>query len=111
MLKYNEVERIDPEVASAIYDEINRQKGNIELIASENFVSRAVLEACGTPLTNKYAGNTPKNALWEAASMWTWLKPGYSKSQGAFWRRACQCSAPFGRPGKYGRVLCDYGAR
>ncbi|MDI9513886.1 MAG: serine hydroxymethyltransferase [Bacillota bacterium] len=60
MLKYNEVERIDPEVASAIYDEINRQKGNIELIASENFVSRAVLEACGTPLTNKYAEGYPK---------------------------------------------------
>ena len=60
MLKYNEVERIDPEVASAIYDEINRQKGNIELIASENFVSRAVLEACGTPLTNNYAEGYPK---------------------------------------------------
>jgi glycine hydroxymethyltransferase len=60
MLKYNEVERIDPEVASAIYDEINRQNGNIELIASENFVSKAVLEACGTPLTNKYAEGYPK---------------------------------------------------
>ncbi len=60
MLKYNEVERIDPEVASAIYDEINRQNGNIELIASENFVSKAVLEACGTPLTNTYAEGYPK---------------------------------------------------
>jgi len=59
MLKYNEIERIDPEVAKAIYDEINRQNGNIELIASENFVSKAVLEACGTPLTNKYAEGYP----------------------------------------------------
>ena len=49
MLKYNEVERIDPEVASAIYDEINRQKGNIELIASENFVSRAVWRHAAHP--------------------------------------------------------------
>jgi len=60
MLKYSELERIDPEVANAIYDEINRQEGNIELIASENFTSRAVLEACGTPLTNKYAEGYPK---------------------------------------------------
>ena len=59
MLKYNELERVDPEVAKAIYDEINRQNGNIELIASENFVSKAVLEACGTPLTNKYAEGYP----------------------------------------------------
>jgi len=60
MLKYSEIERIDPEVASAIYDEINRQEGNIELIASENFTSRAVMEACGSPLTNKYAEGYPK---------------------------------------------------
>jgi glycine hydroxymethyltransferase len=60
MMKYSEIERIDPEVASAIYDEIDRQEGNIELIASENFTSRAVLEACGTPLTNKYAEGYPK---------------------------------------------------
>ncbi|NLW03493.1 MAG: serine hydroxymethyltransferase [Clostridiaceae bacterium] len=59
-MKYSEIERIDPEVASAIYDEIDRQEGNIELIASENFTSRAVLEACGTPLTNKYAEGYPK---------------------------------------------------
>lgn len=59
MLKYSEIERIDPEVANVIYDEIRRQEGNLELIASENFVSKAVLEACGTPLTNKYAEGYP----------------------------------------------------
>jgi len=60
MMKYNEIERIDPEVAKAIYCEIDRQNNKIELIASENFVSKAVLEAVGTPLTNKYAEGYPQ---------------------------------------------------
>ena len=49
----------DPEVASAIDAELARQRGTIELIASENFVSMAVLEASGTVLTNKYAEGLP----------------------------------------------------
>ncbi len=59
MLEYKEIERVDPEVANAIYKEISRQTDKIELIASENFVSKAVLEAAGTPLTNKYAEGYP----------------------------------------------------
>ena len=59
MFKYEEIERTDPEVAEAIYNEIQRQSNKIELIASENFVSKAVLEAVGTPLTNKYAEGYP----------------------------------------------------
>ncbi|MGV8083193.1 MAG: serine hydroxymethyltransferase [Coriobacteriia bacterium] len=49
----------DPEVASAIEAELDRQRGTIELIASENFVSMAILEAAGTVLTNKYAEGLP----------------------------------------------------
>ncbi len=49
----------DPEVAAAIDAELERQRGTIELIASENFVSMAVLEAAGTVLTNKYAEGLP----------------------------------------------------
>jgi len=49
----------DPELALAIRDEIHRQQDQIELIASENIVSRAVLEAQGSPLTNKYAEGYP----------------------------------------------------
>ncbi|MBP3885020.1 MAG: serine hydroxymethyltransferase [Olsenella sp.] len=49
----------DPEVASMIDDELARQRDSIELIASENFVSPAVLEAVGSPLTNKYAEGLP----------------------------------------------------
>src|SRR6186997_3389395 len=49
----------DPEVAEAIRNERRRQNSGIELIASENFVSRAVLEAAGSVLTNKYAEGYP----------------------------------------------------
>ena len=49
----------DPSVGAAIESEYNRQRGNIELIASENFVSPAVLAAAGTVLTNKYAEGLP----------------------------------------------------
>jgi glycine hydroxymethyltransferase len=49
----------DPEVFAAIRNEINRQNTKLELIASENFVSLAVLEAVGSPLTNKYAEGYP----------------------------------------------------
>lgn len=53
------VARIDPEVADAIRSETRRQGAQLELIASENFVSEAVLEALGTVFTNKYAEGYP----------------------------------------------------
>src|SRR5437764_12644402 len=49
----------DAETAQAIRDELHRQNSGLELIASENFVSRAVLEAAGSVLTNKYAEGYP----------------------------------------------------
>ncbi|HEY4487758.1 MAG TPA: serine hydroxymethyltransferase, partial [Candidatus Paceibacterota bacterium] len=49
----------DPELAAAIAGELERQQSQIELIASENIVSRAVLEAQGSVLTNKYAEGYP----------------------------------------------------
>jgi glycine hydroxymethyltransferase len=53
------VEKVDPEIAEAILDEVRRENTKIELIASENFSSPAVLAALGTPLTNKYAEGYP----------------------------------------------------
>lgn len=53
------IRKTDPKVADAIDLEVRRQRSKIELIASENFVSPAVLEAVGTPLTNKYAEGYP----------------------------------------------------
>ncbi|MDQ3516406.1 MAG: serine hydroxymethyltransferase, partial [Gemmatimonadota bacterium] len=49
----------DPDIARLIVEETDRQRHGLELIASENFVSEAVLEAMGTPLTNKYAEGLP----------------------------------------------------
>lgn len=59
MYSTEEIRKIDPEIAEAIESEVNRQRSKIELIASENFVSSAVIEAMGTPLTNKYAEGYP----------------------------------------------------
>lgn len=59
MYKFQEIEAVDQEVASAIKEEIERQNSHIELIASENWVSKAVMAATGTPLTNKYAEGYP----------------------------------------------------
>ena len=53
------LKKTDPEIYEAIINETKREEGNIELIASENFVSRAVLEAQGSVLTNKYAEGYP----------------------------------------------------
>ena len=53
------LEQVDPEIAKAIRAETERQSRNLELIASENFVSEAVLEAVGSVLTNKYAEGYP----------------------------------------------------
>ncbi len=59
MYSLNELSKVDMEIAKAIEDEVSRQRNKIELIASENFVSPAVMEALGTPLTNKYAEGYP----------------------------------------------------
>lgn len=53
------IKKNDPEVAQAIEKELERQQNTIELIASENFTSEAVMAACGTVLTNKYAEGKP----------------------------------------------------
>lgn len=59
MVKMSQLDKIDPEIASYIKEEEERQQHNIELIASENFVSEAVMEAAGSCLTNKYAEGYP----------------------------------------------------
>lgn len=59
MYSLDEVRNTDPEIARAIMDEQERQNSHIELIASENWVSKAVMAAMGSPLTNKYAEGYP----------------------------------------------------
>ncbi len=59
MFSFEDVKEYDPEIAEAINQEIGRQNSHIELIASENFVSKAVMAAMGSHLTNKYAEGYP----------------------------------------------------
>ncbi len=59
MYSFEEIAGFDPEIAAAMNDELSRQRSHIELIASENFVSKAVMAAMGSPLTNKYAEGYP----------------------------------------------------
>lgn len=59
MYSFEEVKAADPEVAEAVELELGRQRDHIELIASENLVSKAVMAAMGSILTNKYAEGYP----------------------------------------------------
>ena len=53
------ISQVDPEIAAVLNQELERQRGTLEMIASENFVPRAVLQAQGSVLTNKYAEGYP----------------------------------------------------
>jgi glycine hydroxymethyltransferase len=59
-LRWRSLAESDPDIAKTIADEVHRQNSGLELIASENFVSQAVLEAAGSVLTNKYAEGYPR---------------------------------------------------
>ena len=59
MYSFDEIQLVDPAVAAAIEAEMDRQNSHIELIASENWVSKAVMAAMGSPMTNKYAEGYP----------------------------------------------------
>ncbi len=59
MYSFDEIQKVDPEIAGLIKSEVERQNSHIELIASENWVSKAVMAAMGSPLTNKYAEGYP----------------------------------------------------
>ncbi|MEA4816860.1 MAG: serine hydroxymethyltransferase [Lachnospiraceae bacterium] len=66
---FSEIRKVDPDVVDAVEKELNRQRENIELIASENFVSKAVMFAMGTPLTNKYAEGYPAHRYYGGCEM------------------------------------------
>ena len=60
MMNFDELKKEDKEVYGAIEAELNRQRDKLELIASENFVSEAVMQAMGSYMTNKYAEGYPR---------------------------------------------------
>ena len=87
-------------------NELHRQNSGLELIASENFVSRAVLEAAGSVLTNKYAEGYPGTPLLRRLRVRRRRRArGDRARQGAVRRRARQRAAALGRAGQHGGVL------
>ena len=76
----------DPAIAQVITDELSRQRGTIELIASENFTSPAVLEAMGSVLTNKYAEGYPAHRYYGGCEQ-------VDVVEDLARERACACSA------------------
>ena len=79
--------QLDPEVGASVQEEFARQQRNIELIASENIVSPAVMVAMGTCLTNKYAEGYPGHPITAAALRWT-LRRSWPASEPASYSAA-----------------------
>jgi len=69
LYSFDDITSTDSELAAAVTSEINRQQTTIELIASENFVSKAVMAAMGSPLTNKYAEGYPQKRYYGGCQM------------------------------------------
>ena len=80
MYDFDEIMNTDPEIADAIKAEMERQNSHIELIASENWVSKAVMAAMGSPLTNKYA-----EILWWMSVCRCSRRPCKRKSKETVW--------------------------
>ena len=70
MYAFDEIKKADSEIADAIQAEMERQNSHLELIASENWVSKAVMAAMGSPLTNKYADAIRANVIMVDVSVW-----------------------------------------
>lgn len=83
MYSLDEVRNVDPQIADAIVEEQERQNSHIELIASENWVSKAVMAAMGSPLTNKYAEGYPAKRYYggcECVDVWKILQLSVRRS-------------------------------
>ena len=102
--------KADPKIAKAIQSELHRQQHEIELIASENIVSRAVLEAQGSVLTNKYAEGYPGRRYYGGCQYVDEPSTGDRPRQEALQLSLRQCAAAFRRPGQPGRVLRAHAA-
>ena len=82
-MSLDRIRETDSELALYIDEELERQRNTIELIASENFTSKAVMEACGTVLTNKYAEGKPQKRYYNGCEV-------IDKIEGLAQKRACE---------------------
>ena len=101
------VAETDPEVANAMQLELQRQRENIELIASENLVSPQVMAAMGSVLTNKYAEGLPGKRYYGGCQYVDIVENiAIKRACELFGRGLRQCAGAFGRAGKHGRLSC-----
>ena len=92
----------DPQVTDCLRQELARQRGSVELIASENFTSRAVMEAVGSVLTNKYAEGYPGKRYYGGCEYVDVVEDlARDRAKRAVRRRARQRAAPFRRAGEH----------
>lgn len=107
MYSFDEVKNADPELAKAMEQETGRQNDHIELIASENFVSKAVMAAMGSTLTNKYAEGYPGKRYYGGCQYVDIVEDlARDRCKETVWLYLCKCSAAFRCPGKHGCILC-----
>jgi len=101
----------DPQVFGMMEGELARQRDGLELIASENFVSLAVLQAQGSVLTNKYAEGYPHKKYYGGCEYVENIEElAIKRGVRAFWGRACKRSASLRHPGQHGRLFFRDGA-
>ncbi len=107
-MNLEELKVVDADVAAAIEAEMDRQNSHIELIASENWVSDAVMAAMGSPLTNKYAEGYPGKRYYGGCQCVDIVENlAIERAKELIWRRVCQCSAALRCTGKYGSTVCS----
>ena len=96
---------VDPLIANAIDNEVARQANGLELIASENFVSEAVLEAAGSVFTNKYAEGYPRKRYYGGCE-WTDVveQAAIDRAKGIVRRRSRERATAQRRAGQHGRL-------
>jgi len=101
------VRPVDPELADAIASEERRQANKLELIASENFVSRAVMAAQGCVMTNKYAEGYPGKRYYGGCEFVDVAEElARERAKKLFGAEHVNVQPSFGCPGEYGGVFC-----
>ena len=107
MFDFSEVKNYDPELAEAMENELTRQRTNLELIASENLVSKAVMAAMGSHLTNKYAEGYPGKRYYGGCQYVDVVEDlARERAKEIIWMRICKCTATLRRTGQHGSSVC-----
>ena len=112
MLHYERIKQVDQEIYKVFEQELNRQQTHLELIASENFVDEAVLEASGSILTNKYAEGYPGRRYYGGCEFVDIAENlAIERAKKLFGAEHVNVIAPQWFPSERSGVFCDAAAR